>query len=300
MEFNGVSIAALAVALSTAFDTGLNEVEPSWNIVAEEIPSSTSTQDYAWLGEWPDLRKWLGDRVIKELSGYDYRLVNELFEATIGVKRTDIEDDNVGLYSKRAQMQGRSAGRWPDKLVWPLLGRGFTELCYDGQNFFDTDHPVINPATGQAASVSNMQAGVSTPWYLLDTMQVMKPLIYQSRVKPQFESRENPANSDHVFMKDQVLFGTRARGTSGYGLWQTAFGSKAELTEANLDDAYTAMTSLKNDEGTPLDIMPNLLVVPPALRTKANELVNVRRKANGADNANFELVEVRIEPRIAA
>jgi phage major head subunit gpT-like protein len=299
MEFNGVSIAALGVALSTAFNTGLNEVEPTWNMIAEEIPSSTSTQDYAWLGEWPDLRKWVGDRVIKELSGYDYRLVNEPFEATIGVKRADIEDDNVGIYAKRAQMQGRSAGRWPDTLVWPLLPRGFSEVCYDGQNFFDTDHPIIDPETGQETSVSNMQAGSSTPWYLLDTTQVMKPLIYQSRVKPQFASRDNPETSDHVFMKDQLLYGTRARGTSGYGLWQTAFGSKADLTEANLDAAYTAMMSLKNDEGSPLAIMPNLLVVPPALRTTAAELVKVKRKANGADNRNFELVEVHVSPRLA-
>ncbi|HEJ5852235.1 TPA: Mu-like prophage major head subunit gpT family protein, partial [Pseudomonas aeruginosa] len=44
--------------------------------------------------------------------------------------------------------------------------------------------------------------------------------------------------------------------------------------------------------GRPLDIRPNLLVVPTTLRSKAKEVVGVQRLANGADNPNFELVQV--------
>ena len=39
--------------------------------------------------------------------------------------------------------------------------------CYDGQNFFDTDHPVGEQ--GSQETVSNVQTGAGPAWYLLDT-----------------------------------------------------------------------------------------------------------------------------------
>jgi len=38
---------------------------------------------------------------------------------------------------------GESAATLADDLVWGLLPKGKTTLCYDGQNFFDSDHPVF-------------------------------------------------------------------------------------------------------------------------------------------------------------
>ncbi|HFH4124943.1 TPA: Mu-like prophage major head subunit gpT family protein, partial [Pseudomonas aeruginosa] len=68
----------------------------------------------------------------------------------------------------------------PAELVYALLSGGFTQTCYDGQYFFDTDHPVTS-AAGNEVSVSNFQGGSGTPWFLLDTTRIMKPLILQKR-----------------------------------------------------------------------------------------------------------------------
>ncbi len=296
MEITGANISALGVSLKTEFNKGLASVAPMWDKIATKVTSSTAANEYAWLEKWPRLREWIGDRRVKELSGQSYTLKNRKFEATVAVERTDVEDDNIGIYATLANAQGVAAGKWPDELVFPLLPKGFDELCYDGQNFFDAEHPVINSETGETENYSNMQAGAGPAWYLLDTSQSLNPLIYQERIAPDFTNKTSDEDSDHVFMKDQYLYGTRARGEAGFGFYEMAFGSKAELNAANFDAAYTAMTGQKDDEGNPLAVMPTLLVVPPTLRSKANELLKAERKANGQTNTDKDLVEILVCP----
>lgn len=71
------------------------------------------------------------------------------WEATIEVDRNDLEDDQIMGYALQAKGAGQSAAELPSDIVFALLSEGFTNLCYDGQPFFDTDHLV------KGASVSN-------------------------------------------------------------------------------------------------------------------------------------------------
>jgi phage major head subunit gpT-like protein len=189
---------------------------------------------------------------------------------------------------------GRAAAAHPDELVFSLLKDGFSTNCYDGQYFFDTDHPVLD-AAGAETSVSNVQAGTSAPWMLLDTSRAIKPLIFQERKKPEFVAKDNP-DDDNVFDRAEFKYGTDSRGNVGFGFWQQAFGSKADLTDANLKAAYTAMTSQKGDFGRPLGIIPNLLVVGPTNKFVADELLKAQMKANGATNTLQGLVEAIVVP----
>lgn len=56
------------------------------------------------------------------------------------------------------------------------------------------------------------------------------------------------------------------------------------LTDENFDAVWTAMTEYTGEDGEPLGVMPDLLVIPPALRTTAKEILVAERKANGATN----------------
>jgi phage major head subunit gpT-like protein len=67
-------------------------------------------------------------------------------------------------------------------------------------------------------------AGADDAWYLLDTTRPLKPLIFQNRKKPQFTER-TALTDENVFMSNKFLFGVDARGNSGYGFWQMAYGS---------------------------------------------------------------------------
>jgi phage major head subunit gpT-like protein len=61
-------------------------------------------------------------------------------------------------------------------------------------------------------------AGAPTTWYLMDVSRAIKPLISQVREAPDFVSMTAP-DSDNVFNRDEYVFGSKARGAAGYGLW---------------------------------------------------------------------------------
>lgn len=143
MLLNRENLLGIQREIKTTFNRALEQAQPQWDKVAMLVTSSTRQNDYAWLGEFPSMVKWIGDKTVKQLRAHAFVIVNENFEATIAVKRDDIEDDNLGIYAPQAQMAGESAAFWPDELVYPLLNAAFTTgLAYDGQPFFDTEHPV--------------------------------------------------------------------------------------------------------------------------------------------------------------
>ncbi|MBB4066269.1 Mu-like prophage major head subunit gpT family protein [Gellertiella hungarica] len=261
--------------------------------VATIVPSTTREEIYSWLGDMPKMREWIGDRRVKQLTAKGYSITNRKFEMTIAVERDDIEDDKLSLYNARFQMMGQSAAQHPDEIVFELINGGFSTLCYDGQNFFDTDHPVGQP--GQETSVSNMQAGSGEIWILADLSRPLKPFIFQKRRDYEFTTKEDGRTSDHVFMKDQYLYGVDARVAAGFGFWQMAFGSKAELTSANLRAAYTAMTEFKDDEGRKLNIKPTHLIVGNTNHFKARDIL-MSEQINGSTNVDRNLVQLLHAP----
>lgn len=296
-------LSALRTEVRRQFGDAYAAMQPQtmWNTIAMLVPSSTASNTYDWLGDFPNLREWIGDRVVKDMKENAYQITNKLFEGTVGIPRTAIEDDNLGTLASRIRNMGQAAARHPDIMVADLIKAGHSTVCYDGQFFFDTDHPVAanHDGTGVVTSVSNVQAGTGVPWYLLDCSSEMKPFIFQERTKPEFDTLENTRDNDTVFIKDQYLYGIRYRCNAGYGFWQKAFRSQAALTSDNLDAAIAAMMSFKGDGDKPLGITPTHLVVPPAHRAAANKAVKVMLGEGGASNANFEAVEVVVTPWLA-
>jgi phage major head subunit gpT-like protein len=285
-------LADLFTGHKTNFRSGFAGVSSLALQVATKITSSTGTEKYDWLGEWPRIRKWIGDRVVKELTAHGYSIENEDYESTIKVKRKHIEDDQLGIYGPMFQELGRTTAIFPDELVFALLAAGFATKCYDGQPFFDDEHPV---ADGVA---SNMQAGAGAAWYLLDTTRALKPLIYQERRAFDLVGLDDPKDPN-VFWRAEYVYGVDGRSAAGYGFWQMAFASKAALSAENYEAARSAMGSLKDDEGKPLGIRPNLLVVPPSLEGAGRRLLKSTLVNGGESNEWEGSAELLVVPHLA-
>lgn len=300
MIINKFNLSALYTAFLTAFNTGLGAAPSQYQRIATVVPSTTGTNEYGWLGRFPKMREWIGDRVINGMLTHGYSIKNKSFELTVGVDRDDIEDDNIGIYTPMMTEMGQAAAENPDELVFGLIKSGHSTLCYDGQYFFDTDHPVIGDDGITAASQANLDdnAGSGTRWYLLDSSRALKPIIFQDRKKPNFVAKTADTD-DNVFHAKEFVYGVDSRCAVGFGFWQQAYCSRKALDEANLIAAYTAMTERKGDHGRALGIKPTILLVPPSLAFAARKLVNVTTLANGAENVLKGLVEVVADPRLA-
>lgn len=294
MQISANGLKAIYTAVKLHFNQGRESYRPLWEEIATLVPSTTAQENYAWLGEFSRLREWIGDRQINRMKAHDYSIKNKKFEATEGIPAEYIEDDTYGVLMPKFADMGYAAATHPDELVFALLATGFTEKCYDGQFFFDTDHPV--GLEGQEQSVANLQAGAGKPWFLLDTRRPLKPLIFQRRRDYRLQAKTDAGTSDHVFMSDEYVYGVDARVNVGFGFWQQAFASKAALDEANFDAAVAGMMAHKSDQGRPLGINPNVLVVGPSNRAAAKALIEAQTKANGASNPNYQAVKVMVVP----
>lgn len=293
MIINQQTITRLGTGFKGNFTRALQSREQNaeWMKLATLVNSTTRTEEYSWLGKFPKLQKWLGDRVVKQLEAQKYSITNEKYEATIEVDRDDIEDDNIGIYAPLFEEMGIAAAEWPTDLVFAVLKSGFDTECYDGEFFFDTDHPEGD------GTVSNDGGGAGDPWFLLDTSRALKPLVFQRRIAPQLDSMDDPSDPN-VFLRDVFLYGVRARGAAGFGLWQMAYGSKQTLDATNFDAAVAAMMSRKNDEGQTLGIRPNLLVCGPSNRAAAKTLLEAQYLASGASNTNFRAVDLMVSTHL--
>lgn len=278
-------LSALFTGYKQNFEAGKSEAELQYTKIATVVPSTSSSNTYGWLGKFPTLKKWVGDRVLESMQAHKYQIENEDFESTVAVDRNDIEDDNLGIYAPLFKEMGSAAAIHPELQVMQLLENGFTNPCYDGQNFFDTDHPVAPNAdgTGVAVSVSNMQAGADTPWFVLDCSKALKPLIFQERKKPQLIAMTK-VDDEAVFMSKQFRYGVDCRDAAGYGFWQMAFASQATLNADNLWAAIKSMRGFTADGGRKLGIKATHLVVPSSLEDVATKLL--MRELDGGGNTN--------------
>ena len=153
-----VGEAKCSVTVRAAKVTGvtLNKTELSLAVGGREqltatvVPSTTDSETYAWLGDIPGMREWIGDREIQNITASGYTIKNKNFESTISVDRNAVDDDKLGLYNVQIQALARTAAAHPDGLVFDLLAAGFTEKCFDGKPFFSDGH------TAGEKTVSNM------------------------------------------------------------------------------------------------------------------------------------------------
>ena len=125
--------------------------------------------------------------------------------------------------------KGKPMGVIPDTLVVPPdLKWTATELL---QSVYAPE-----VVSGKTDTRGNVLSGVvelivspyltdTTDWFLMCSRRIVKPVVFQSRIPVEFSALE--ADSEAGFMRDQYVYGVRARYNVGYGLWQLAYGSQA-------------------------------------------------------------------------
>lgn len=224
MIINPQTLRGIYVSFNAIFTKAFQAEQPLYKSIATVTTSTTDAETYAWLGDIPGMREWIGDREIKNLVGSDYTIKNKDFELTVGVDRNAIEDDKLGLYNPSIQMLGQSAAQHPDQLIFSLLASGFKEKCYDGKPFFSKEHKV---------------------------------------------GKNTVAN-----MTDE------------------------QLSLAAYIAARAAMMSLTNAQGEPLNLVPDTLVVAPALEATSRDIL-VADYINGTKNTMQGTAKPLVVPRLA-
>lgn len=133
---NGETLKATSKGFKKVFNEKLIDVKTDYEKIATVVKSNSITTDYAWLGDTPKMRQWVGDRVIKDLKAHSYTITKKRWEATVGMDRDYILYDNLGVMKPKIQQLAEEAKTHYDELVFELLETN--NNCYDGSAFFGT------------------------------------------------------------------------------------------------------------------------------------------------------------------
>jgi phage major head subunit gpT-like protein len=108
--------------------------------VSNEFGSNQASEQYAFLGQNPRMREWIGGRQAKGLRGSSLTITNKHYEATLEIALRDMRRDKTGQIEARvSEFADEGDAHW-GTLLSALIINGPSTVCYDGQFFFDTDH----------------------------------------------------------------------------------------------------------------------------------------------------------------
>lgn len=296
MIVNGANIRHLGIGFQTAFKGAFGGVTPTYTKYATVVTSTTAAEDYGWLGDMPRMREWFGERVINKLSASGYSLRNRSFEMTVGVNKTAVEDDNIGIYGAQFVAMGKAGAIFPDELLFELMAAGWDEKCFDGKPFFSKEHPIEIGGEKTTYANTDFEAGdTGAPWFLLDDSQFLKPFIYQERKKFQFVAKTD-VTDDRVFFHDEYVYGMDGRCNVGFGLPQLCWASKKPLTAENYEAARAALGQMRGSTGRQLGVSGKVLLVGGVLEGAARRLLNNQYAAGGATNEWQGTARLDVQP----
>lgn len=106
--------------------------------IAATFSSNQESEIYRWLGSFPVMREWIGNRQSKGMPIYEHEIRNKLYECTVDFDKNDFRAEK----SEQIRMRLGEAGQVPRQHRQELLSTLIEAngVAYDGQNFFDTDH----------------------------------------------------------------------------------------------------------------------------------------------------------------
>jgi phage major head subunit gpT-like protein len=127
-----------------------------------EMPSESDEELYAFLMSFPEIHEFKDMRQIQRIEDMPWTLRNKKYEGTIAINQDEIDDNKANGHLIEARQLGEAAAGFFDDLIVTLIEAN--GLCFDGQNFFDTDHKL-----GVETAWANTRGGTGTSYAQLTT-----------------------------------------------------------------------------------------------------------------------------------
>jgi len=138
--------------LKIAFDVGIQAflaLHPEMSALFMEMESEGTSEKYGWMGDYPELREWFGDKQTGIMEDHDYEIKNRDWECSIDIDSNEIKDDRLGVLKARCDSIVQSFTGWKQNLLIELINNSLVGLAYDGVAYFaDRAAPNDNLLTG--------------------------------------------------------------------------------------------------------------------------------------------------------
>lgn len=227
MEVTQGNLSAVFQGFDARFKRALDikMMSESSDLVRQEEGVS-KTDSYPMSGLLGDLYEMVDELYINDIWQMVQDATATTFAGGLGVRKEDIQDDNLGVYQGPIDGLALQAKTHIGRNVAPTLLGGFTDVWGpDGETVFSTSH-------------------------------------------------EWPGGETWGNYIDEPL------------------------SEDSLDTACQMLEEMTNPNGEPMGLSPKVLVVGPSNRATAEEIVERKTLANGADNRLYQKADLEVKPRI--
>src|SRR4051812_19372665 len=152
----GLADLASPAIIGTFYEQLQAEWDQSWASKLGWLNSGSNqeTETYKWLGNVPKFREWVNGRAAGHPKTESYSIRNKLWEQTLEFGIDDLRRDKTGQIMIRiGELAQAGAAFWED-LLTSLINNGNTSgfTAYDGELFFDSDHPVKEMTPGSTTA----------------------------------------------------------------------------------------------------------------------------------------------------
>ena len=137
-DLKSIAVKATPIALDIYDKTDPTTLLPLVAVVVSD-PSLAEEVNLEWAAVFPELRKWIGDRVAQQGFAGRLKIRPELYEVTLDFDSLDIERGTALLQAtEKATRIGRAFAVGKVLLAYRVLRENL--LTYDGQDFFSEAH----------------------------------------------------------------------------------------------------------------------------------------------------------------
>lgn len=262
MAYDSAKVTALTASLRSEFWKAWNQVaKPApWEEVTTILPSTTRFENYLNANPVPGFQLWQGSRNYAQLSTFVFQVQNFTFHDDFFATLEDVEDDQTGLLMQQPKFLSEKAKLFPGRLVDKLLGRalgatiagvgpqiGLT-VAFDGSPFFFNRTVSTANAFGVGNNLINYTSTGSADGLtynlaaLYYASPVLKPLVWQHRSGPDFETNSGAPESKE---NRQIRWWVDLRGAPFFGYWFNAVGVNITNTPnvADMHAIYSAINA---------------------------------------------------------
>lgn len=156
-------------AAKTAYDLAFKNAFESAPSTYEQFSMTVGDSTHPvvklpFLEQFSHMRKWIGARNIKNLSGKMLTMTEDAYEDTVGISQRELETDNWTMYLPAIQQMAVNGKLLWDQLAIEALLKPAEWI--DGKPFFSTkrtyDKSVVSNTTGDALSHASLKAAYQT------------------------------------------------------------------------------------------------------------------------------------------
>lgn len=167
MEITAENLDIIYRQASTQFSAALQGTPTFYDQICTVVPMGTRQLTNTWLDRIPQLKRWVGPRVVNNVFAHSRTITALPYEDTIALDKFDIEDDQLGLFIMGVQGLGEAAKKWADNITAKFIqDEASVVLGYDGVPVYSTAHPLLGGVDGglpAGAPATQSNLFVNTP-----------------------------------------------------------------------------------------------------------------------------------------